>query len=78
VRFDVLRLRFRQLVNSAGSVVETGDNQGPLVGRGSLRRWCFGLAVTVCTLGLLAIGLGFSTSGIAVYVAAILPLAFFS
>ncbi len=74
----MLRLRFRQYANAAGSVVETGEKQDAMGGRGSLRRWYFGLAVTMSILGLLVIGLGFSTAGVAVYVAAILPLALFS
>jgi hypothetical protein len=74
----MLRLRLCQYENAAKSVVETGENRGAIVGRRIRRRWCFGLAVTASVLALLGIGLGFSTAGVAVYVAAILPLAFFS
>lgn len=74
----MLRLRFRQYEEAAESVIDTGDNRVVIVGRQILRRWCFGLAVTASILALLAIGLGFSTVGVTVYIAAILPFAFFS
>ena len=74
----MLRLRFRQYEEAAESVIETGDNRVVIVGRQIRRRWCFGLAVTASILALLAISLGFSTVGVTVYIAAILPFAFFS
>jgi len=74
----MLRLRFRQYESAAESVVETGENRGVTVGRRIWPRWCFGLAVTASMLALLAISLGFSMAEIAAYVAAILPISFFS
>ncbi len=75
----MLRLRFRQYEkNAAESVVEAGKDRSVIVGRRIQRRWCFGLAVTASVLALLAISLGFATAGVAIYVAAILPFAFFS
>lgn len=74
----MLRLRFRQYENAAESVVEAGKNKSVIVGRRNQRRWCFGIAIAAGVLALLAVSLGFATAGIAIYVAAILPFAFFS
>lgn len=74
----MLRLRFRQYENAAESAGATDGYSGVIVGRRIRRRWCFGLAVTAGILALLAISLGFPKVGVAVYVAAILPFAFFS
>jgi hypothetical protein len=49
-----------------------------IAGRQIQHRWCVGLAIAAGVLGLLAISLGFATFGISVYIAAILPFAFFS
>ncbi|MHB9836632.1 hypothetical protein Q8F57_017520 [Paraburkholderia terrae] len=49
-----------------------------IAGRQIQHRWCVGLAIAAGILGLLAISLGFATFGISVYIAAILPFAFFS
>ena len=74
----MLRLRFRQYGKAAESVVEVDKNRNVFVGRQTRRRWCFGLAVSASVLALLAISFGFATAGVAMYVAAILPFAFFS
>lgn len=71
-------LGFRQYGEVAESIVETGEHGAVVVRRRMLRRLCFGLAVTSSLLALLAMSLGFSTAGVAGYVSAILPFAFFS
>ncbi len=74
----MLRLRFRQYENTAESVAQAAEDRSVIMGRQTLHGWCVGLAVAAGVLGLLAISLGFATCGIAIYVAAILPFAFFS
>ncbi|MEX3936458.1 hypothetical protein AB4Y32_32590 [Paraburkholderia phymatum] len=74
----MLRLRFRQYENTAETVAEAIQDRSVILGRQIRHRWCVGLAVTAGILGLLAISFGFATFGISVYVAAILPFAFFS
>ena len=74
----MLQLRFRHGENAAGGVVDTARNGSIIVGRRILRRWCCGIAVVASIVALLAISQGFATAGIAIYVAAILPFAFFS
>jgi hypothetical protein len=69
---------FRQDGNIAAGGAEPGQHGVVLVRRRTLRRLCFGLAVTSSLLALLAMCLGFSTAGVAGYIAAILPFAFFS
>ncbi|ALL71091.1 hypothetical protein K788_0002082 (plasmid) [Paraburkholderia caribensis MBA4] len=74
----MLRLRFQEYHD----VTETGEkparNESTLASLQIQHRWCFGLALAASVCALLAISLGFATFGIAVYVAAILPFAFFS
>jgi hypothetical protein len=74
----MLRLRFRQYENTADTDAQAPQNRSVVTGRQLQRRWCFGLAVTAGIFALLAISLGFATFGIAIYIAAILPFAFFS
>jgi hypothetical protein len=71
-------LGFREYGDVAEDNVETGKHGAVVVRRRMLRRLCFGLAVTSSVLALLAMSLGFSAAGVAGYVAAILPFAFFS
>jgi hypothetical protein len=71
-------LGFRQYGDVAEDRVETGEHGVVIVRRRMLHRLCFGFAVTSSVLALLAMSLGFSTIGVAGYVAAILPFAFFS
>ncbi|SIT41460.1 conserved exported hypothetical protein [Paraburkholderia piptadeniae] len=74
----MFRLRFRQYKNAAETVAKATPDRSIFTGRRIQHRWCFGLAVAASVLALLAISLGFATFGISVYVAAILPFAFFS
>ena len=70
----MLRLRFREYDDAA----EKSTNRGEIESRQTCRRWCSGLAVGASVLALLAISLGFATSGIAIYIGALLPFALFS
>ncbi|WP_242665800.1 hypothetical protein [Paraburkholderia ginsengiterrae] len=74
----MLRLRFRQFKDATEGVDATGGYRRIIVARQNQRRWCFRLAVTASMIALLAMSLGFAKVGIAVYIAAILPFAFFS
>lgn len=74
----MLRFRLSHDENAAIDVAETSKNRSLVVDRRTVHRWFFGLAITASFLALLAIGLGFATVGVAIYVAAILPFAFFS
>jgi hypothetical protein len=78
VRFDMLRFRFDQDENAADSVVDASKNRSVAIDRRTVHRWFFGLAITASLLALLAVSLGFATVGVSIYVAAILPFAFFS
>lgn len=74
----MLRLRFRQYTSTAETVAEPTVDRSLIAGRQIQHRWCVGMAIAAGVLGLLAISLGFATFGISVYIAAILPFAFFS
>ena len=74
----MLRLRFRQYQDPAEAVAQATQDSSVITGHQIQHRWCVRLAIAAGVFGLLAISLGFATFGIAVYVAAILPFAFFS
>ena len=74
----MLRLRFHRYTSTAETVAETTADRSVITGRQIQHRWCVGMAITAGVLGLLTISLGFATFGISVYIAAILPFAFFS
>jgi hypothetical protein len=74
----MLRLRFFQFKNMAETVAEETPGGSVIAGRQIRHRWCVGLALVASVLGLLAISVGFATFGISIYIAAILPFAFFS
>ncbi|MBN3765981.1 hypothetical protein [Burkholderia sp. Ac-20365] len=74
----MLRLRFFRYKSTAETVTKANQHSSVIAARQILHRWCVGLAVTAGVVGLLAISLGFATFGISIYIAAILPFAFFS
>ncbi|EIF32857.1 hypothetical protein BCh11DRAFT_00598 [Burkholderia sp. Ch1-1] len=72
-------MRCRQYRKMAAVNIEhAGRNRSVIVGRQIQRRWCRGLVATASVSTVLAIGSGFTTVGVAISVAAILPFAFFS
>ena len=74
----MLRLRLFRYKNTAETVAKAHPHSSVIATRQILHRWCVGLAVAAGVVGLLAISLGFATFGISIYIAAILPFAFFS
>jgi hypothetical protein len=70
-------LHFRHYDDVAAKPVE-GSERAVINRRRMIHRLCIGLALASSVLALLAMSLGFCTIGVAGYIAAILPFAFFS
>ena len=74
----MLRLRLREYDDAAETAAKKRTSTSEIENRQTYRRWCFRLAIVAGVLAVIAIGLGFATFGIAIYIAALLPFVLFS